>query len=61
MTPRAPVGDSSNSSRENPDEYGIICLSRKEQIAFVTVLLERRVPNVRLRKAAEKYRRQMRQ
>lgn len=40
-------------------EHEAIRLSRKEQIAFVTALLEPRVPNARLRKAAQKYRRQM--
>ncbi len=40
-------------------EHGTIRLARSEQVAFVTALLEPRAPNARLRKAAEKYRRQM--
>ena len=36
-----------------------IRLSRSEQVAFVTALLEPRAPNARLRKAAAKYRRQL--
>ncbi len=40
-------------------EHETIRLSRREQVAFVTALLEPRAPNARLRKAAEKYRRQM--
>lgn len=37
-------------------EHETIRLSRSEQVAFVTALLEPRAPNARLRKAAEKYR-----
>jgi uncharacterized protein (DUF1778 family) len=40
------------------EEHETIRLARSEQIAFVTALLEPRPPNVRLRKAAERYRRQ---
>jgi uncharacterized protein (DUF1778 family) len=40
-------------------EHETIRLSRSEQIAFVTALLKPRAPNARLRKAAERYRKQM--
>ena len=40
-------------------EHESIRLSRSEQVAFVTALLKPRAPNARLRKAAEKYRKQM--
>jgi uncharacterized protein (DUF1778 family) len=40
-------------------EHETIRLSRSEQVAFVTALLEPRKPNARLRRAAQKYRRQM--
>lgn len=40
-------------------EHEAIRLSRSEQVAFVTALLKPRAPNARLRKAAEKYRKQM--
>ena len=39
-------------------EHETIRLSQSEQVAFVTALLKPRAPNARLRKAAEKYRRQ---
>jgi uncharacterized protein (DUF1778 family) len=40
-------------------QHETISLSRSEQVAFVTALLKPRAPIARLRKAAEKYRRQM--
>jgi uncharacterized protein (DUF1778 family) len=40
-------------------ERETISLTRKEQIAFVTALLEPSPPNARLRKAAAKYRQQL--
>lgn len=40
-------------------EHETVRLSRSEQVAFVTALLEPRAPNARLRKAAEKYRGQL--
>lgn len=40
-------------------EHETARLSRKEQIAFVSALLDAPAPNARLRKAAAKYRRQM--
>ena len=40
-------------------EHETIRLSRSEQVAFVTALLEPRAPSARLRKAAAKYRQRM--
>lgn len=40
-------------------EHESICLSRAEQIAFVTALLDPPAPNERLRQAAAAYRQQM--
>ncbi|KAB2872800.1 MAG: DUF1778 domain-containing protein [Burkholderiaceae bacterium] len=40
-------------------EHETIRLSRSEQVAFVTALLQPGAPNARLRKAAAKYRQQM--
>jgi uncharacterized protein (DUF1778 family) len=40
-------------------EHAIIRLSRSDQVAFVSALLDPRAPNARLRRAAAKYRRQM--
>ncbi len=41
------------------EEHETIRLSRVEQVAFVSALLEPRAPSARLRKAAAKYRKQM--
>lgn len=41
------------------EEHEAICLSRREQVAFVTALLNPTAPNARLRKAAALYRKQM--
>ncbi len=41
------------------EEHETIRLNRKEQIAFVTALLQPPAPSVRLQKAAAKYRQQL--
>lgn len=38
-------------------KHGLLLLTRKEQIAFVSVLLNPPAPGIRLRQAAEGYRR----
>ena len=53
------VGSAQEAARRVIQEHETIRLSRSEQIAFVSALLDPPAPNARLRRAAATYRKQM--
>jgi uncharacterized protein (DUF1778 family) len=53
------VASAQEAARRVIQEHAMVRLSRSEQVAFVSALLDPPEPNARLRQAAAAYRRQM--